>query len=113
MIQRAAAAVYSPEGKQQTQQLVAYYLNNARLIREGLQKAGYRVWGASTLRTSGSRRRRHELVQFFDYLLETLGIVGTPGCGFGPSGEGYFRLTGFGSTELTKQAVERIINGKI
>ena len=51
--------------------------------------------------------------QFFDYLLETLGIVGTPGCGFGPSGEGYFRLTGFGSTELTKQAVERIINGKI
>ena len=114
VIQRAAAAVYSPEGKQQTQQLVAYYLNNARLIREGLQKAGYRVWGGVNapyvwLKTPDGMSSW----QFFDYLLETLGIVGTPGCGFGPSGEGYFRLTGFGSTELTKQAVERIINGKI
>lgn len=114
VIQRAAAAVYSPEGKQQTQRLVAYYLNNARLIREGLQKAGYRVWGGVNapyvwLKTPDGMSSW----QFFDYLLETLGIVGTPGCGFGPSGEGYFRLTGFGSTELTKQAVERIINGKI
>lgn len=114
VIQRAAAAVYSPEGKQQTQRLVAYYLNNARLIREGLQKAGYRVWGGVNapyvwLKTPDGMSSW----QFFDYLLETLGIVGTPGCGFGPSGEGYFRLTGFGSTELTRQAVERIINGKI
>lgn len=114
VIQRAAAAVYSPEGKQQTQRLVAYYLNNACLIREGLQKAGYRVWGGVNapyvwLKTPDGMSSW----QFFDYLLETLGIVGTPGCGFGPSGEGYFRLTGFGSTELTKQAVERIINGKI
>lgn len=114
VIQRAAAAVYSPEGKQQTQRLVAYYLNNARLIREGLQKAGYRVWGGVNapyvwLKTPDGMSSW----QFFDYLLETLGIVGTPGCGFGPSGEGCFRLTGFGSTELTKQAVERIINGKI
>lgn len=114
VIQKAAAAVYSPEGKAQTRALVSYYLNNAKIIREGLQKAGYQVWGGVNapyvwLKTPNGMSSW----QFFDYLLETLGIVGTPGCGFGPSGEGYFRLTGFGSTENTRKAVERITKGSI
>ncbi len=114
VIQKAAAAVYSPEGKAQTRALVSYYLNNAKIIREGLQKAGYQVWGGVNapyvwLKTPDGMSSW----QFFDYLLETLGIVGTPGCGFGPSGEGYFRLTGFGSTENTRKAVERITKGSI
>lgn len=114
LIQKAAAAVYSPAGKSQTRELVSYYLNNAQTIREGLRKAGYRVWGGVNapyvwLKTPDGMSSW----QFFGYLLENLGIVGTPGCGFGPSGEGYFRLTGFGSAEKTREAVARIVKGHI
>lgn len=114
IIQKAAAAVYTPVGKAQTQALVSYYLKNARIIREELNNAGYQVWGGVNapyvwLKTPDGMTSW----QFFDYLLETLGIVGTPGCGFGPSGEGYFRLTGFGSAENTNIAIQRILSGRI
>ncbi len=109
IIQKAGAAVYSEEGKQQTKEMVAYYMNNAKLIREGLASAGYTVSGGVNapyiwLKTPDNMTSW----EFFDYLLEKVNIVGTPGSGFGPSGEGYFRLTAFGSYENTLEAIERI-----
>lgn len=111
IIQAAGAAVYSEEGKKQTGEQVAYYMNNAKIIREGLSGAGYEVFGGTDapyiwLKTPDQMTSW----EFFDYLLEKLNIVGTPGSGFGPSGEGYFRLTAFGSLENTKKAMERIKN---
>lgn len=110
IIQRAGEAVYSPEGKEQTKEQIAYYMNNAKIIREGLTNAGYTVFGGVNapyiwLKTPDNMTSW----DFFDYLLENLNIVGTPGSGFGPSGEGYFRLTAFGSLENTKEAMERIV----
>lgn len=109
IIQKAGAAVYTEEGKQQTKEMVAYYMNNAKLIREGLASAGYTVSGGVNapyiwLKTPDNMTSW----EFFDYLLEKVNIVGTPGSGFGPSGEGYFRLTAFGSYENTLEAIERI-----
>ena len=109
IIQRAGEAVYRPEGKKQTKEQIAYYMNNAKIIREGLTNAGYTVFGGVNapyiwLKTPDDMTSW----DFFDYLLENLNIVGTPGSGFGPSGEGYFRLTAFGSLENTKEAMERI-----
>ncbi len=109
IIQRAGEAVYSPEGKEQTQAQIAYYMKNAKTIKEGLKEAGYTVYGAVNapyiwLKTPDNMTSW----EFFDYLLETVNIVGTPGSGFGPSGEGYFRLTAFGSYENTLEAIERI-----
>ena len=110
IIQRAGEAVYSPEGKKQTKEQIAYYMNNAQIIREGLTNVGYTVFGGVNapyiwLKTPDNMTSW----DFFDYLLENLNIVGTPGSGFGPSGEGYFRLTAFGSLENTKEAMERIV----
>ena len=110
IIQRAGEAAYSPEGKKQTKEQIAYYMNNAKIIREGLTNAGYTVFGGVNapyiwLKTPDNMTSW----EFFDYLLENLNIVGTPGSGFGPSGEGYFRLTAFGSLENTKEAMERIV----
>lgn len=110
IIQRAGEAVYSPEGKKQTKEQIAYYMNNAKIIREGLTNVGYTVFGGINapyiwLKTPDNMTSW----DFFDYLLENLNIVGTPGSGFGPSGEGYFRLTAFGSLENTKEAMERIV----
>ena len=109
IIQRAGAAIYTEEGKKQTKEQVAYYMNNAKLIREGLASAGYTVSGGVNapyiwLKTPDKMTSW----EFFDYLLEKVNIVGTPGSGFGPSGEGYFRLTAFGSCENTLEAIERI-----
>ena len=114
IIQRAGAAVYTPEGQKQTHEQIAYYMNNAKLIREGLTDAGYEVFGGKDapyiwLKTPDKMTSW----EFFDYLLNELNIVGTPGSGFGPSGEGYFRLTAFGSLENTKRAMERIASGKL
>ena len=110
IIQRAGEAVYSQEGKKQTKEQIAYYMNNAKIIREGLTNAGYTVFGGVNapyiwLKTPDNMTSW----EFFDYLLENMNIVGTPGSGFGPSGEGYFRLTAFGSLENTKEAMERIV----
>ena len=113
IVQRAAEAVYSKSGSEETKALVAHYLGNAGIIREGLISAGYNVWGGINspyiwLRTPNGM----DSWDFFDYLLTELNIVGTPGSGFGPAGRGYFRLTGFGSRENTLRAVERIKAGK-
>ena len=109
IIQRAGEAVYSEAGKKQTAEQVAYYMNNAKTIREGLTEAGYKVSGGVNapyvwLQVSEGMTSW----EFFDYLLENANVVGTPGSGFGPSGEGYFRLTGFGTYENTVKAIERI-----
>jgi LL-diaminopimelate aminotransferase len=109
IVQRAGEAVYSPEGKQQLKAQVAYYMENARLIREALTEAGYQVYGGVNapyiwLKVPGEMNSW----EYFDYLLTQAQVVGTPGAGFGANGEGYFRLTAFGTHENTKQALERI-----
>lgn len=109
IIQKAGEAVYSVEGKAQLKEQVAYYMKNASVIYQGLKDAGYDVSGGinapyiwmQTPKGMGSW-------EFFDYLLEKANVVGTPGAGFGPSGEGCFRLTAFGTYENTVAAMERI-----
>ena len=108
IIQKAAMAVYSPEGKAQIKEQVAYYKNNARILYDGLKELGYTVSGGVNspyvwLKTPEGMTSW----EFFDRLLEAANVVGTPGSGFGPSGEGYFRLTGFGTKEATLEAIER------
>ncbi len=109
IIQRAAEACYSVEGKKQIKDIIDYYLNNAKIIREGLSEQGLSVYGGVNspyiwVKTPGGMTSW----QFFDYLLHNLNIVGTPGVGFGPSGEGYLRLTAFNTLENTREAVERL-----
>ena len=111
IIQRAGEAVYSAEGQAQIKQQVGYYMNNAKTIYTGLKDAGFEVYGGVNapyiwLKTPDNMTSW----DFFDYLLSNVQIVGTPGAGFGPSGEGYFRLTAFGSAENTVRAIERIKN---
>lgn len=109
IIQRAGEAVYSEAGKAQTKEQVAYYMNNAKVIMDGLKNAGFSVSGGVNapyvwLETPDGMSSW----DFFDHLLTNANIVGTPGSGFGPSGEGYFRLTAFGTYENTLKAIERI-----
>jgi LL-diaminopimelate aminotransferase len=109
VIQRAAAATYTAEGRKQVTALVDYYMENARIIREGLEAAGLTVYGARNapyiwVKTPGGLSSW----DFFDKLLNEAHVVGTPGAGFGPSGEGYFRLTAFGARASTEEAVDRI-----
>lgn len=109
IVQAAGAAVYSEEGKKQTAQQIAYYMNNARIIKEALAEIGYTVSGGVNAPYIWLKTPKDMTSwEFFDYLLANANIVGTPGSGFGPSGEGYFRLTAFGSYENTLTAVERI-----
>nr|PZM89412.1 MAG: LL-diaminopimelate aminotransferase [[Clostridium] cellulosi] len=111
IIQRGAAAVYTEEGQKQINESISYYLENARIIREGLSAAG--------IECSGGINAPYIWVkcpdgmtswEMFDKLLNETAVVGTPGSGFGEMGEGYFRLTSFGSREDTIEAVERIKN---
>ena len=109
IVQRAGEAVYSEAGKAQLKEQVAYYMKNAAAIKGGLQNAGFEVFGGVNapyiwLKTPDQMTSW----EFFDYLLEKANVVGTPGSGFGPSGEGYFRLTAFGTYENTLAALERI-----
>ena len=107
--QVAGAAVYTPEGRKQTEEQIAYYMNNARVIREGLLAAGYNVSGGVNAPYIWMETPKGmNSWEFFDYLLNKANVVGTPGSGFGPSGEGYFRLTAFGTYENTLEAIERI-----
>lgn len=106
--QKAGMAVYSEEGKKEIKEQVAYYMRNARTLREGLQEMGYKVVGGVDSPYVWLHTREMTSWEFFDHLLDKAHVVGTPGSGFGPSGEHYFRLTGFGSYEATKKAVERI-----
>ena len=111
IVQRAGEAVYSEEGKKEIRGLVDYYMNNATYILNGLKAAGYEVSGGVNapyiwLKTP----KGMSSWEYFDYLLNNASVVGTPGSGFGPSGEGYFRLTAFGDADKTKEAVDRIVN---
>ncbi len=108
-VQRAAAAVYTEEGWAQVQETISFYMENARLILEGLKTAGITCYGGVNapyiwLKTPGGLASW----DFFDKLLDECHVVGTPGSGFGPSGEGYFRLSAFGSRENVQEAVRRI-----
>ena len=108
-VQRAAAAVYTEEGQKQIKEVIAAYMENARIIRESLTAAGFQVFGGKDAPYIWLKVPEGVTSwEFFDLLLDRCHIVGTPGAGFGPSGEGYFRLTAFNTLELTKKAMERI-----
>ncbi|NLY19082.1 MAG: LL-diaminopimelate aminotransferase [Clostridiaceae bacterium] len=109
IVQRGAEAVYSGEGQNQIAETIKYYMENARIIREGIESTGLKVFGGVNapyiwLKTPDG----YDSWQFFDKLLKEVHVVGTPGVGFGPSGQGYFRLTAFGSRENTIKAIKRI-----
>ena len=109
IVQKAGEAVYSEKGKAQLRKQIAYYMENARIIKEGLEEAGFVAYGGvnspyvwlKVPEGMGSW-------EFFDKLLNEVQVVGTPGAGFGASGEGFFRLTAFGTRENTIEALERI-----
>ncbi|MCM1348163.1 MAG: LL-diaminopimelate aminotransferase [Firmicutes bacterium] len=108
-IQRAAAALYTPAGREQVAQTIAYYMENATTLREGLSRAGLQTWGGIDspyiwVKTPDGLTSW----EFFDLLLNKCNVVGTPGSGFGPSGEGYLRLTAFSSHHETRQAIQRL-----
>jgi LL-diaminopimelate aminotransferase len=108
IVQRGAEAIYSAEGKRQTRDVVNFYMTNAKILRSGLEKAGITVYGGVDapyvwLKTPGGASSW----DFFDKLLKNANLVGTPGSGFGASGEGYFRLSAFNSRENVEEGVER------
>lgn len=107
--QRAAEATYTPEGRRQSRETIAYYMENARIMRETLGGLGYKVFGGENapylwVKTPNGQ----DSWKFFDTLLYGCGVVCTPGVGFGPSGEGYFRLTSFGNREDVEEAMDRL-----
>lgn len=109
IVQRGAAAVFTKEGREQISKNLDYYRANAKVIAEGLKELGIWFTGGENspyiwLKCPNGMKSW----EFFDYLLENAQVVGTPGAGFGVNGEGFFRLTAFGSAEVTKEAVERI-----
>ena len=113
IVQRAAEATFTEEGQRQIKENINYYRENAKIIKEGLEEAGFTVYGGVNspyiwLKVPEGMTSW----EFFDKLLEEVNIVGTPGSGFGPHGEGYFRLTAFGTRENTQEAIERIKNWK-
>ncbi len=109
VIQRAAEAVYSPEGQAQVAEMIGYYMENARVIRQGLSAAGLETYGGSDSPYIWFRAPDgQDSWSFFDRLLSEARVVTTPGSGFGPSGEGFIRVTAFGDAARTREAVERI-----
>lgn len=111
IIQRAGEAVYSPEGKIQIEEQIARYMKNAHTILDGLKDAGFTAYGGVNSPYIWMKTPKGmSSWEFFDYLLKNAGVVGTPGAGFGPSGEGYFRLTAFGTYENSLKALDRIRN---
>lgn len=107
--QRGAEAIYSKEGKQQVRETIDYYMENARIMREGLTAAGIQVLGGKNAPYLWVKTPEgFTSWQFFDHLLNEANIVSTPGVGFGPSGEGYLRLTAFGQREDCIEAIQRI-----
>ena len=115
LTQRAAEAVYSKKGQEQVKENINYYMENAKIILDGLKEAGYQVYGGKNAPYIWLKvPDRLTSWEFFDLLLKKANVVGTPGVGFGPSGEGYFRLTAFGKKEDTIEAIKRIKNlGKL
>lgn len=109
--QRAAEAIYTPEGKEQVKEIVSYYMNNAKIMKEGIESTGLKVFGGVNapylwVKTPNGMPSW----KFFEQLLYEANIVGTPGVGFGPSGEGYIRLTAFGAREDCVEAMRRLKN---
>ena len=109
--QRAAEAIYTPEGQQQIRSTIGYYMQNAKLMRETLTQMGFTVYGGTDapyiwLKTPKGMTSW----EFFDWMLRSAHVVCTPGAGFGPSGEGYVRLTAFGTHENTEKALRRMAN---
>jgi LL-diaminopimelate aminotransferase len=112
-VQKAAAAIYSNEGKKEVAEIISYYLENARIMKESLSLAGYEVYGGVNapyiwIKTKNGMNSW----EFFDKLLSETYVVGTPGSGFGPAGEGYFRFSAFADRKSTIEAMERINNLK-
>ena len=111
VVQRAAEAVYSEEGQKQIRENINYYMENAKIIKEGLESCGYITYGGVNAPYIWLKvPEKMTSWEFFDKLLKEANVVGTPGVGFGPSGEGYFRLTAFGTRENTIKAIERVKN---
>ena len=109
VVQRAAEATYSPEGKKQVKALIEFYTENARIIREGLLKAGYTIYGGKNAPYVWAKAPEGMgSWDYFDYLLKEKNIVTTPGAGFGASGEGFVRFSAFGSREATIEAMKRL-----
>jgi LL-diaminopimelate aminotransferase len=109
IVQKAGAAVYTDEGRKEVEEQIAYYMTNAKIILEGLKEAGYTVFGGVNAPYIWLKAHNNMTSwEFFDHLLDKANVVGTPGSGFGPSGEHYFRLTAFGNREKTIEAIERI-----
>lgn len=109
LAQRAAEAIYTPKGKTQIKTTIAYYMENARMMREALTGMGFKVYGGTDapylwVQTPGSMTSW----EFFDWMLHSAHVVCTPGVGFGAQGEGYVRLTAFGTHENTEKALRRI-----
>lgn len=108
-VQKAAAAIYTPEGKKEVQETIGYYMNNARIMRDSLSALGFEVYGGVNAPyvwfNSGRGMKSWDL---FDKLLHETNVVGTPGSGFGPSGEGYFRFSSFASHEDVVKAMDRL-----
>ena len=108
-VQKAAAAIYTPEGKKEVRAVISYYMNNARILRENLAKMGFQVFGGINAPyvwvNSGRGIKSWDL---FDKILHEANVVGTPGSGFGPSGEGYFRFSSFATYENVLKALERL-----
>ena len=113
IVQRTAEAIYTKQGKKEIEENIKYYMENARIIREGLEEIGIKYYGGINAPYVWLKVPNNmSSWEFFDILLEKVNIVGTPGSGFGPHGEGYFRLTAFGTKENTIKAVERIKRSK-
>ena len=111
IVQRGAEATFSERGKKEIKENINYYMGNAKIIKQGLEEAGFKVYGGVNSPYVWLRVPENmSSWEFFDKLLEEVNIVGTPGSGFGPSGERYFRLTAFGTRENTIDAISRIKN---
>ena len=112
-VQKAAAAIFTEEGKKEVADVISYYMGNAQLMKESLQLAGYEVFGGENAPYIWVKTKNNmKSWDFFDKLLNEANVVGTPGSGFGPSGEGYFRFSAFAERENVIEAMERIKNLK-
>ena len=109
IIQRAAEAIYTPEGEAQVKEQIRYYKKNTKTILTKLKGMGIEAFGGKDAPYVWMKTPNHMTSwEFFDFLLDKANVIGTPGSGFGSSGEGYFRLTGFGTTEQTLEALNRM-----
>jgi LL-diaminopimelate aminotransferase len=108
-VQKAAAAVYTKQGRKEVQGVINYYMENAHIIRESLSEQGFRVYGGINAPYIWAKANNHiSSWDLFDKLLKEANVVGTPGSGFGPSGEGFFRFSAFASRESVTEAMNRI-----